>query len=993
MSNVDGDVKIRVSLDDRNVEKGADRIKNKMQGIARTVTKAFSATARRQDIEQTIAGYEEQARAVEKTIRMEQERLALLKRLKKEVEYDPKARDMADQMGIQDLDAEIDAAYTRIAASRKELRGYNADIRGYNASLRNMSEETSATADAVKKLGDRMSRLARRVFIFNVLRRALLAMQHGLTSLLSQDSAVAKSMAQIKGSLYAAFMPIYNFILPAIRTLLNFLAQLASAIASIIGGLFGVSTAALKNASALKQQAGATGAAGGAAKKAAKSIAAFDEINQLSDDESGGGGGGGGGAGGASWDFSGLDQVSSKMRTIAKIVLSIAAGIAAWKLATALGALKDASMLRNLGFITGAALTIWAALDLIVPGIMSIINEGPNIENVLETIAGIFIVLGGVSFMLGNFGSGLVWIALGLGALIASDWDTVSDALQKWDDKISDLLKDTPLLEKAYEGFKWVILEVVEGFQQIAGIVVKLATEPLSFDILAEIGDMNFAAAGITSLVTAKLIGTIGKMIGLSGTIGVAAGGIVLSLLAAADIAMDIRDLVEGDSKIKQDALFSLIVKALFGAVAAVITLTLGGGGFALLFTVPIGIKLATTILGQSEAESEGLYAEDIENAIRAAKSVEELRSVISGFTNLDITDDFFNKFIGPNVTEEMRGTTAELDELKAQTLAFAGIFHAQSGTEGFEAWLKSLGLLTEGSTKAAEGLGTTTAQMEKIAQKASETKTSVEETTTAIEAVSDVTVDSASLDNLGETASTLETDFDSVETSLGNVETAAENVGLAMSEDASSAISDMQTEAVETGNVMSSTFALTAMRIRTALTTNLKNVFKQFSSGGSIFKGIETGIANSFKRIMNSLIDGLNSVLSNSFGKINDALDKIRNTQVGGVKPFISLPRVSISKIPKLAEGAVIPANREFLAILGDQKNGTNIEAPLDTIVEAVMIAMAKAGMDGGNIAAAMKSALNGLSLKVGKREIGYVVADAINSNRRDEGKLALNL
>ena len=40
---------------------------------------------------------------------------------------------------------------------------------------------------------------------------------------------------------------------------------------------------------------------------------------------------------------------------------------------------------------------------------------------------------------------------------------------------------------------------------------------------------------------------------------------------------------------------------------------------------------------------------------------------------------------------------------------------------------------------------------------------------------------------------------------------------------------------------------------------------------------------------------------------------------------------------VPALAGGAVIPANRRFLAMLGDQTSGTNIEAPLDTIKQAV--------------------------------------------------------
>ena len=42
-------------------------------------------------------------------------------------------------------------------------------------------------------------------------------------------------------------------------------------------------------------------------------------------------------------------------------------------------------------------------------------------------------------------------------------------------------------------------------------------------------------------------------------------------------------------------------------------------------------------------------------------------------------------------------------------------------------------------------------------------------------------------------------------------------------------------------------------------------------------------------------------------------------------------------SAIPHLASGAVIPPNAPFMAMLGDQRHGTNIEAPLDTIKQAV--------------------------------------------------------
>ena len=60
--------------------------------------------------------------------------------------------------------------------------------------------------------------------------------------------------------------------------------------------------------------------------------------------------------------------------------------------------------------------------------------------------------------------------------------------------------------------------------------------------------------------------------------------------------------------------------------------------------------------------------------------------------------------------------------------------------------------------------------------------------------------------------------------------------------------------------------------------------------------------------------------------------------------------------------QGAVLPPNKLFAAIVGDQKNGTNIEAPLATIVEAMNMALNARGADNitlnvtGNLAALFK-------------------------------------
>ena len=69
---------------------------------------------------------------------------------------------------------------------------------------------------------------------------------------------------------------------------------------------------------------------------------------------------------------------------------------------------------------------------------------------------------------------------------------------------------------------------------------------------------------------------------------------------------------------------------------------------------------------------------------------------------------------------------------------------------------------------------------------------------------------------------------------------------------------------------------------------------------------------------------------------------------------PKETIAAINSIPIPRLATGAVIPANKEFLAVLGDQKHGTNIEAPLDTIKQAqkesILEILSELGLTGGS-------------------------------------------
>lgn len=87
------------------------------------------------------------------------------------------------------------------------------------------------------------------------------------------------------------------------------------------------------------------------------------------------------------------------------------------------------------------------------------------------------------------------------------------------------------------------------------------------------------------------------------------------------------------------------------------------------------------------------------------------------------------------------------------------------------------------------------------------------------------------------------------------------------------------------------------------------------------------------WKDVLNWFIDKLNSLIR----KLNEFHVDMPDwlATMLGVSSNTSFG-LNLKEIPRLAQGAVIPPNAPFLAMLGDQKRGTNIEAPLDTIIEA---------------------------------------------------------
>jgi hypothetical protein len=123
----------------------------------------------------------------------------------------------------------------------------------------------------------------------------------------------------------------------------------------------------------------------------------------------------------------------------------------------------------------------------------------------------------------------------------------------------------------------------------------------------------------------------------------------------------------------------------------------------------------------------------------------------------------------------------------------------------------------------------------------------------------------------------------------------------------------------------------------------DIKTIFSgliKFISGvfsGDFDKAWE-GIKDIFKGIWNTIIDLLNGAINIIIKGLNWLIKQMNKISfdvpswvpfVGGKSIGVNIDYISENVLPRLAKGAVIPANDEFLAVLGDQTHGNNIEAP----------------------------------------------------------------
>lgn len=152
-------------------------------------------------------------------------------------------------------------------------------------------------------------------------------------------------------------------------------------------------------------------------------------------------------------------------------------------------------------------------------------------------------------------------------------------------------------------------------------------------------------------------------------------------------------------------------------------------------------------------------------------------------------------------------------------------------------------------------------------------------------------------------------------------------------------------------------------------------------------FKGIWNGIVGALEGAINLIIRGVNWLIS-QLNKVSFSIpDWV--PAIGGKSFGFNIPKISEVSIPRLAQGAVIPPNREFMAVLGDQTRGNNIEAPEDLIRRIVR--EESGGMTTELLQQILAAIQAGQVIKVNETVLGRTSAKAINKITRSSGKSVL--
>lgn len=326
----DGSIVIDVDLGTDNALKELNRLKNAMTKTETEMSKnKFFADNLKQQIEDAKARIEDLRSQYTESMavgivdqkvgdELDRELRALRELEEKYASIQGKIKGQSEDLAasksvIDNLTEKVGEQEQNESDVEEEVEDTNRALDEQAKKVAEVNSSSKETPGIFEKLKGKLFSMAKQLFVFSMFRKLLQSVRSSIGSMVGKNAELSASLAQLRGAFATMVAPIISSVIPVLTRLIQIITTVIAKIAAFISALFGMSI----NKS--KQLAKSIGGVGSAAKKASKQLAAFDEIQKLTDDSSDGGGGAGGDGLDFGFDVENiefLDAIAEKLRRI-----------------------------------------------------------------------------------------------------------------------------------------------------------------------------------------------------------------------------------------------------------------------------------------------------------------------------------------------------------------------------------------------------------------------------------------------------------------------------------------------------------------------------------------------------------------------------------------------------------------------------------------------------------------------------------------------------
>ncbi len=916
----DGSIIIDTKIDDSGLSKGFQRIKNDMGSVAEEAGKmgkdiqtAFSSA----DFSKPVAKAAAQIKSIERQLATVTAKLDIAKANgddNKTMRLDERRMELYDKLGsARDRYAiEVAAAAQRQASAEEAAAArQTAAVNKQNSAEKQRQSILSKTATVIKSVfnrtkklvglfsglnksaeqfGHRLKSIVSGALVFNLISQGLRGVTKYFGSVLRANDEFSAALAKLKGALFTAFQPIYEFVTPALTTIVNLLTRATQAVAQFFATLAGKKYGDMaQNAEALYDTAGGIEAVG---KESKKSLAPFDEINTLSDNSDASGGG----STSVAPDFSITEDLNGLISLDATALTTKLNNMIASVDWVDIGGKLAAGIDGALRFLSTAILNFdWYAATASIALMLNEIINNVDWGNLGVILGAKFILL--VEGLGGLFAT-IDWAGLGMAfaSALTGLWNSI-DWLQAAKTLSDGLIGAITSLSTAIKNIDW---------QKIGNDVATFIAAIDWNGILVALSDgIGAALGGLAALVWGLVEDAWASVVEWWQEVAFEDGKFTISGLLEG-----IWEGIKNIGKWIKEKIFDPFIKgfkAAFGIASP--SKVMKEQGKFIIDGLKSGITNAWNSIKTFFSNAIAALKKIFSNAWSSIKSTATkawngIKSTLSSLWNgvKNTATKVWNgvKSFFSNTWNSIKNTATKVwNSVKT----FLTNTWNNVKTRAANAWNNvKTGFSNAWSKIKTNTTNTWAAQKKFLTNTWNSVKTRAANTWNNVK-----TGFSNAWSNVKNKTSSV----------WGGIKGTLSNTWGSIKSTASNAWNSVKNGAISAWN-----------KLKTRTSEIWQNVL-------SVVKKPINGIIGAINGLISGVVNGINTVIR--------ALNRLSFTipswvpALGGKSFGFNISTLTAPQIPYLAQGAVIPPNAPFMAVLGDQKRGTNIEAPLATIEQAV--------------------------------------------------------